>query len=238
MAAAPGRSRRADAEGPDPGRRRRGPRRLRPGRVVRGRRGAPAPQESGLGLCRARPAGRRTAYLPRWPRGRRRTPGPAAGERSTVTYAVPPGGLPPQSRLTTDRARFTEAYAVIPRGSMTDIVASYLPHWEQDPLLDPGPAAQRLRGDVQPLPDGGRAHRRLRPPRAGPRRRGRGVRDLGPTTPHPRRRRTMTCGRAATPTCRRARSGRSATDKPGARRSTGSARRTSGWTASTPRRRS
>jgi (S)-ureidoglycine aminohydrolase len=47
------------------------------------------------------------------------------------TYAVPPGGLPPQTRLTTDRARFTEAYAVIPRGSMTDIVASYLPHWEQ-----------------------------------------------------------------------------------------------------------
>lgn len=48
-----------------------------------------------------------------------------------MTYAVPPGGLPPQSRLTTDRARFTEAYAVIPRGSLTDIVASYLPHWEQ-----------------------------------------------------------------------------------------------------------
>jgi (S)-ureidoglycine aminohydrolase len=46
-------------------------------------------------------------------------------------YAVPPGGLPPQTRLTTDRACFTEAYAVIPRGSMTDIVASYLPHWEQ-----------------------------------------------------------------------------------------------------------
>ena len=32
-----------------------------------------------------------------------------------MTYAVPPGGLPPQTRLTTDRARFTEAYAVIPR---------------------------------------------------------------------------------------------------------------------------
>jgi len=47
-----------------------------------------------------------------------------------MSYAVPPGGLPPQTRLTTDRARFTEAYAVIPRGSMTDIVASYLPHWE------------------------------------------------------------------------------------------------------------
>ncbi|HET7070571.1 MAG TPA: bifunctional allantoicase/(S)-ureidoglycine aminohydrolase [Nocardioides sp.] len=48
-----------------------------------------------------------------------------------MTYAVPPGGLPPQTRLTTDRAVFTEAYAVIPRGSMTDIVASYLPHWDR-----------------------------------------------------------------------------------------------------------
>jgi (S)-ureidoglycine aminohydrolase len=48
-----------------------------------------------------------------------------------VSYAVPPGGLPAQTRLTTDRAVFTDAYAVIPRGSMTDIVASYLPHWEQ-----------------------------------------------------------------------------------------------------------
>jgi (S)-ureidoglycine aminohydrolase len=47
-----------------------------------------------------------------------------------MSYATPPGGLPPQTRLTTDRARFTEAYAVIPGGSLTDIVASYLPYWE------------------------------------------------------------------------------------------------------------
>ena len=44
-------------------------------------------------------------------------------------YYVPPGGLPPQTRLTTDRSRFNEAYVVIPRGSMTDIVTSHLPFW-------------------------------------------------------------------------------------------------------------
>jgi (S)-ureidoglycine aminohydrolase len=44
-------------------------------------------------------------------------------------YATPPGGLPPQTRLLTGRAIFTEAYAVIPRGVMTDIVTSALPLW-------------------------------------------------------------------------------------------------------------
>ncbi len=44
-------------------------------------------------------------------------------------YAVPPGGLPPQSQLLTGRAIFTEAYAVIPRGVQTDIVTSAFPHW-------------------------------------------------------------------------------------------------------------
>lgn len=50
----------------------------------------------------------------------------------TVTpyYAAPPGGLPPQTQLTTDRAVFTEAYAVLPRGTMTDIVTSNLPFWD------------------------------------------------------------------------------------------------------------
>jgi (S)-ureidoglycine aminohydrolase len=45
------------------------------------------------------------------------------------TYASPPGGLPPQSELLTGRAVFTEAYAVIPHGTMRDIVVSALPHW-------------------------------------------------------------------------------------------------------------
>ncbi|WP_197916252.1 bifunctional allantoicase/(S)-ureidoglycine aminohydrolase [Thiosulfatihalobacter marinus] len=49
---------------------------------------------------------------------------------STPPYYVPQGGLPPQTQLLTDRAMFTEAYAVIPRGTMSDIVTSNLPLWE------------------------------------------------------------------------------------------------------------
>lgn len=46
-----------------------------------------------------------------------------------TTYAGPSAGLPDQTTLHTGRAVFTEAYAVIPRGVMRDIVTSYLPHW-------------------------------------------------------------------------------------------------------------
>ena len=46
-----------------------------------------------------------------------------------MTYYVPRGGHPGQHELTTDRAVFAEAYAVLPRGTMRDIVASNLPHW-------------------------------------------------------------------------------------------------------------
>ena len=46
------------------------------------------------------------------------------------SYYAPAGGLPPQTQLLTDRAVFTQAYAVIPRGTMSDIVTSFLPHWE------------------------------------------------------------------------------------------------------------
>jgi (S)-ureidoglycine aminohydrolase len=45
-------------------------------------------------------------------------------------YYAPPGGHPPQTQLLTDRAVFTEAYAVIPKGVMQDIVTSVLPFWE------------------------------------------------------------------------------------------------------------
>ena len=45
------------------------------------------------------------------------------------TYFSPKGGLPPQSQLMTGRAIFTDAYAVTPKGVMSDIVTSYLPHW-------------------------------------------------------------------------------------------------------------
>lgn len=50
---------------------------------------------------------------------------------STSRYYSPEGGLPPQSQLLTDRAVFTDAYAVIPRGTMTDIVTSNLPFWAE-----------------------------------------------------------------------------------------------------------
>ena len=40
-----------------------------------------------------------------------------------------PGGHPPQTQMLTGRAVFTTAYAVIPHGTMQDIVTSLLPHW-------------------------------------------------------------------------------------------------------------
>lgn len=46
-------------------------------------------------------------------------------------YYAPKGGLPPQTQLLTDRAMFTEAYAVIPKGTYSDIVTSFLPFWER-----------------------------------------------------------------------------------------------------------
>lgn len=47
-----------------------------------------------------------------------------------ATYFAPHGGHPEQTELLTDRAMFTEAYAVIPKGVQRDIVTSYLPFWE------------------------------------------------------------------------------------------------------------
>ena len=47
----------------------------------------------------------------------------------TRSYYAPHGGHPPQTELLTGRAVFTEAYAVIPYGVMSDIVTSLLPGW-------------------------------------------------------------------------------------------------------------
>lgn len=49
---------------------------------------------------------------------------------SRAPYYAPEGGLPPQTQLLTDRAMFTESFAVIPKGTMTDIVTSNLPFWK------------------------------------------------------------------------------------------------------------
>ncbi|MDA5094773.1 bifunctional allantoicase/(S)-ureidoglycine aminohydrolase [Aliiroseovarius sp. KMU-50] len=46
------------------------------------------------------------------------------------TYYAPQGGHPDQTQLLTDRAVFTEAYAVLPKGTMRDIVTSFLPFWD------------------------------------------------------------------------------------------------------------
>jgi (S)-ureidoglycine aminohydrolase len=54
---------------------------------------------------------------------------PTAPTNPTQTYYVPKGGLPPQSQLITGRAMFTEAFAIIPRGVLSDIVTSALPFW-------------------------------------------------------------------------------------------------------------
>lgn len=44
-------------------------------------------------------------------------------------YYIPPTTLPPQTDLLSDRAIVTEAYTVIPRGVLRDIVVSVLPEW-------------------------------------------------------------------------------------------------------------
>jgi len=46
------------------------------------------------------------------------------------SYFAPKGGLPSQTQLLTDRAVFTNSYAVIPKGTMQDIVTSLLPFWQ------------------------------------------------------------------------------------------------------------
>ena len=50
---------------------------------------------------------------------------------SANSYYTIPGGHPPQTELLTGRAVFTQAYAVIPKGVMRDIVTSNLPFWDK-----------------------------------------------------------------------------------------------------------
>ena len=52
----------------------------------------------------------------------------------TSTYYAPHGGHPAQTELLTDRAMFRESYAVLPRGTMRDIVTSKLPFWDDTRL--------------------------------------------------------------------------------------------------------
>jgi hypothetical protein len=57
-----------------------------------------------------------------------------SSDRPGPRYYASTGGHPAQTELTTDRAVFTEAYAVLPRGTMRDIVTSKLPFWENTRL--------------------------------------------------------------------------------------------------------
>jgi (S)-ureidoglycine aminohydrolase len=52
----------------------------------------------------------------------------------SARYYAPTGGHPGQEQLLTDRAVFTDAYAVIPKGTMRDIVTSFLPFWDDTRL--------------------------------------------------------------------------------------------------------
>ena len=45
-------------------------------------------------------------------------------------YFTALGGLPPQSKTADDKAIFTNAYMLMPHGVMSDIVTSFLPHWQ------------------------------------------------------------------------------------------------------------
>jgi (S)-ureidoglycine aminohydrolase len=47
------------------------------------------------------------------------------------SYFAPKGGLPKQTDIMTGRAMFTDAFVVIPKGVMRDIVVSYFPFWEK-----------------------------------------------------------------------------------------------------------
>lgn len=47
-----------------------------------------------------------------------------------TSYHIPRGGLPGQRELASDRAIFTDAYAVLPAGTMRDAVTSRLPFWD------------------------------------------------------------------------------------------------------------
>ena len=51
--------------------------------------------------------------------------------RPLSSYAFPVGGHPPQSDLLTSRAKFTDAYVMIPKTVLRDIVTSPLPHWDR-----------------------------------------------------------------------------------------------------------
>ena len=57
----------------------------------------------------------------------------------SAKYYAPKGGHPGQDQLLTDRAIFTDAYAVIPKGTMRDIVTKLFTVLGQDPFVGQSP---------------------------------------------------------------------------------------------------
>ena len=104
------------------------------------------------------------------------------------TYFSPEGGLPPQTQLLTDRAVVKEAYTVIPKGVLPDIVTSNLPGWTNTrawiiarPIAGFATTFSQL--IVEMAPGGGSDK-----PEFGGRRRRRRLRHQGRTDTDPRRR--------------------------------------------------
>ena len=161
------------------------------------------------------------------------------GRGGPMSYYTPPGGLPAQTELLTDRAIVTEAYTVIPKGVLRDIVTSNLPGFTRHPLVDPRASDRGIRDDVLAAHRRDRTGRRRRATRAGGGRRGRRVRH--DRRAHARRstgeRHVLATRRVRLPR-RGRRRGRSRTRATSSRASTGSARRTSRSRASPSRPRS
>ena len=139
-------------------------------------------------------------------------------------YYAPHGGLPPQTQLLTGRAVFTEAYVVIPKGVMRDIVTSALPFWDDTRVWILSRPLSGFAETFLAIHHGGGAGRRQRPAGAGRRRRGRAVRRGGRADRHARRRgASPAAGRLCLPAAGE-RLDASATTAARRRASTGSAR--------------
>ena len=108
------------------------------------------------------------------------------GERkwSIALITRPQAAHPPQTQLLTGRAVFTEAYAVIPRGVMMDIVTSYLPFWEETRAWVIARPLSGFRRNIFAIYHGSAARRRQRPAGTRCEARRRAVRGRGRTHRH------------------------------------------------------
>ena len=172
---------------------------------------APPQPRHALRRPRRSPASCGSTWLRGTPVNDRRAARQADPPRRSMTAdprTTPEGGHPPQTQLLTDRAVFTEAYAVIPRGTMRDIVTSALPFWEgtrlwvlSRPLSGFAETFSQYIMEVQP---GGGSDR----PDTDTGAEGVPVRDRGPGRLADGRGRAPRAGSpGALPTCRRARTG-------------------------------